>query len=890
MKRTLTYLALLLAAVLLAACGSPLTPRSEVPRPEFQPVQVVTPEFYPFTGDTATPQADFPRVWFIELDQPAGVDVGLQAANVSVGARLNTLQAEAAAQGVNITPRFTFSTFISGFSAELSPNELLTVAGLPGVKRVMPVGIIEPPEVTRHAPHEMAPLDVSALSMTGANFVHSELGFRGTGVRVGIIDSGVLLSHPEFAGRIVAGFDFVGDFYNAGDPEFDTPIPEPGPGTRPGGGDCMGHGTHVAGIVGAALGGPVTGVAPGALLASYRVFGCAGSSHSDVILAAIERAFADGMDVVNLSLGSFGGWPQDFLSVALSRMLDFGMIPVASAGNDGAAGIFSIGSPAAGDNVISVASFDNIEFELNIFNVAGQEIGYGLKSGSVDAPITGSQEIVFIGRACPGDPLAADPTGRVALIIRGGCTFAAKAQAAQAAGATAVVIHNNVPGILIGTIAGAGVGIPVVAISQADGLFIRGLAAPVTLTWLDGTRRFPNPTGNLISTFSSYGLAPDLSLRPSIGAPGGLINSTYIVGAIAGDPASGTPDYAVLSGTSMSAPHVAGAVALLLQARPEVLPDQVRGLMLNTAIPQLWNLNPGLGWALDSVHRQGAGMLRIDNAILNPVSAVPAKLSLGESASGPFVDVITIRNDSLIDITFTLTQIEEAFGQAPVATVGPTNLPDFALAPPLVEYFRLRDSAFFDPISEITVPAGGLASFRVRITANPAAVDGTVYGTYLVFLPPEGSGAAPILVPAAGFKGDYQQLPAFTFPPFLASVGLDGAITALPPGTTFTMRGGDVPTFGVGVAHAAQQVVAEFVPLGERSWIGPQPGFEAELLRRSRPGTAYVFGLGAFDASVLPDGEYLIRFTVLRALGDPTNPNHVVVAETPRFFVDRSAP
>jgi minor extracellular serine protease Vpr len=890
MKRTLAYLALLVAAALLAACGSPLSqpPLSEVPRPEFQPVQTVEPAFNPFTGEAAAPQAEFPTVWFVELDQPAGVDIGLQAASLSVSNALATLQAEAARQGVSFEPRYTFSTFISGFSAALEPHELLTVASLPGVKRVMPVGIVEAPEVTRHDPSELTPQLTTALSMTGADFVQSELGFTGAGVRVGIIDTGIMLTHPEFSGRITAGFDFVGDFYNAGDPANNVPVPEPGSGTRPGGGDCNGHGTHVAGIVGAG-GVELTGVAPEVELGAYRVFGCTGSSHSDVILAAIERAFADGMDVVNLSLGSNNGWAQDFLSVALSRMLDFGMIPVASAGNNGASGVYTVGAPGSGDNVITVASFDNIAFESNIFEVADRTIGYSTMAGSVTAPTAGSEEIVFIGRACNVDTLEADPNGKVALVVRGACTFAEKALNAEAAGATAVVIHNNVPGNFAGTLGGAPVDVPVVSISQEDGLFIRDQAPPVTLTWLEGTESFPNPTGNLISTFSSYGLTPELTLKPDIGAPGGLIKAPYIENAVPGDPDSGDATYAVLSGTSMSAPHVAGAVALMLQARPDVAPNRVRDLMMNVAEPQLWNLNPDLGFALDSVHRQGAGMLRIDNAILNRTYAVPAKLSLGESAQGSYVDVITLHNETSEDVTYTLTQIE-ASGLLPIATTGNSNNPGFAAAPPLVEYFKLRQSTIFEPIDEITVPAGSTASFRVRVTANPNLPDGAVYGTYLAFLPQSAvEGASTILVPAAGFKGDYQQLPVFTLPPFLAFVDEAGNVFIRPEGWVFTMRGGDVPTFGFGLAHAVQRATAQFIPLGERSWMGAQPAFEAELVRRNNPGSVYVFGLGDFDASFLPDGEYKIRLEMLKALGDPTNPNHVVTVETPRFVIDRSA-
>jgi subtilisin family serine protease len=886
MKRTLTYLALLVAALLLAACGNVTTPRGDVPRADFQPVEQVSPSFNPFTGESATPQAELPTVWFFELAVPTQAEIGTQAA-AAFDAAFGTLQSQAAAQGVAFEPRYTFNTLISGFSAELEPSEVLRLASLPGVTRVMPVAIVEAPNVTRHDPNELTPQLTTALSMTGADIVQSELGFTGAGVKVGIIDTGIMLTHPEFTGRITAGFDFVGDFYNAGDPENNVPVPQPGAGTRPGGGDCNGHGTHVAGIVGAG-GAELTGVAPEVELGAYRVFGCTGSSHSDVILAAIELAFADGMDVVNLSLGSSNGWAQDFLSVALSRMLDFGMIPVASAGNNGASGIYTIGAPGAGENVITVASFDNIGFETNVFEVAGQTIGYTAMTGSLAAPSSGSEEIVFIGRACDGDTLEADPDGKVALAVRGACTFAEKALNAEAAGATAVVIHNNAPGNFAGTLGGVAVDVPVVSISQEDGQFIRAQDPPVTLIWLEGTDLLPNPTGNLISTFSSYGLTPELTLKPDIGAPGGLINSPIIENPIPGDPDSGDAAYAVLSGTSMSAPHVAGAVALMLEARPEVAPNRVRDLLMNVAEPKPWSLNPALGFALDSVHRQGAGMLRIDNAILNRTYAVPAKLSLGESAQGPYTDVITLHNDTHEDVSYALTQIE-ALGLFPIATTGNSNNPGFAAAAPLVEYFKLRQSTIFEPISEITVPAGGTASFQVRITANPNLPDSAVYGTYLVFLPQnEVEGAMLILVPAAGFKGDYQQLPVFTFPPFLAFVDEEGNVFILPEGQVFTMRDGDVPTFGFALAHAVQRATAQFIPLGERSWMGAQPAFEAELVRRNNPGSVYVFGLGSFDASVLPDGEYKIRLEVLKALGDPTNPNHVVTVETPRFVIDRS--
>jgi len=190
----------------------------------------------------------------------------------------------------------------------------LKIARMPGVKAMYPVEVVARP-VTQAS--GSTPDDAGSLGMIGADIAQNQLGLTGQGVKVGIIDTGIDIDHPAFGGsgvpgttpfpnaRVIAGYDLVGDAYDAAGttPAELTPVPDPVPD------DCAGHGTHVSGIVGA-NGGGVKGVAPKASLAMYRVFGCVGSTADDVILEALERAYADGMQVINQSLGSGRQWPK----------------------------------------------------------------------------------------------------------------------------------------------------------------------------------------------------------------------------------------------------------------------------------------------------------------------------------------------------------------------------------------------------------------------------------------------------------------------------------------------------------------------------------------------------------------------------------------------------
>ena len=852
--------------LLLSMAFAPLA----VPAAAQEGATEVVPLMSPPSGETGEMTNETPVSWFVELANAPTADGGSLALTQADKANFRSAARKA---GLQYSERFAFDTLWNGLSVSLaSPSGLAQLSRIPGVTAIYPVVDITLPPTTSIDP-DLA----SALAMTGADVAQSELGFSGAGIRVAVMDTGVDYDHPDLGGcfgpgcRVETGWDFVGDAFNA-DPT--SPSYNPVAVSDPDPDDCNGHGTHVAGIVGAD--GDVVGVAPGVTFGAYRVFGCEGSTTSDIMIAAMERALADDMDVLNMSIGSaFQTWPQYPTAAAADRLVNKGMVVVASIGNSGANGLYSAGAPGVGNKVIGVASFDNSHVALATFTVtpAGITAGYGDAAGAPLAPTSGSLTLARTGTpSSPADGCAPHAAGSLAgtavLIRRGTCSFHIKALNAQNAGAAAVILYNNVGGRFSPTVAGTpAITIPVVAVSDTEGVAINNAiaAGPQTLNWTDQTGSFANPIGGLISSFSSYGLNAELTVKPDIAAPGGLIRSTYPLEA---------GGYATISGTSMAAPHVAGATALLLEARPNTPSQAVRGILQNSADPRNWWGNPGLGF-LDNVHRQGAGMLDIDDAILSTTKIEPAKLSLGESERGPSSHTLSIENNAGEDVTYDLSYVN-------ALSTGPnTFTPSFFLSSATVSF----DS------SSVAVPAGGSAS--VTATINPATGPaGGMYGGYLVFTP-QGGGEA-YRVPFAGYVGDYQARQVLAPTSFgLPRLGhcIGNLCSLLAGGATFTMVGTDIPSILVHLDHQSRLMRMEvFDATTGRAW---HRAYEEQYLARNSTSTgffAYAWDgttVGGKKTYTVPDGQYVIELSVLKALGDADNPAHWETWTSPVITIDR---
>ncbi|MBA3383543.1 MAG: S8 family serine peptidase [Actinobacteria bacterium] len=730
-------------------------------------------------------------------------------------------------------------------------------------------------------------------------------------MKVAVMDTGVDYDHASLGGdgtarsnsasfpnsRVIAGRDLVGDTFNANpaDPAY-NPIPTPD--GLPD--DCQGHGTHVAGIVGAS--GSIRGIAPGVTFGSYRVFGCGGSTTADIMLAAMEAALADGMHILNMSIGSsFMTWPQYPTAAGSDRLVRNGMIVVASIGNSGADGAYSAGAPGVGRKVIGVASMDNSHVELRTFTVSPDNtpIGYSNSTGAPAAPTSGSALMTKTGTPTTTNDgcnvsggVPASAAGKVVLIRRGFCTFHEKARNAQTAGAVGVVLYKNGAGRLVGTVGGpVPITIPVVSVSDAEGALLnnRIAAGDTTMTWTAQAGKFANATAGLASSFTSYGLTAELDVKPDVAAPGGLIRSTYPL------EKGGS---ALLSGTSMASPHTAGAAALILEARPGSKADDVLRMLQNTADPARWfgqPANPGLR---EPVHRQGAGMIDIDDAILATTSIAPSKLALGESEAGPQTRSLTISNSSASEQTY-------ALGNTSAIGTGNTF-------PPLSFWVQDRSVVYSQagvPVTSVAVPAGSSATVDVTITTAPAAVeDKTLYGGWLTFA----SGNQTFRVPYAGFIGDYQSLrildagAASAFPTigrltgFVSATDRTPVHTPVAAGATFTMTAGNVPYVLAHFAHQVRKIRIEIYNAATNARAGEVLRDEYRERNSRRTGTTNdtnsdVYMPFAIDGTVkkgkgrelVPDGSYYAVFSAEKALGDSANPAHTETWTSAAFTIDR---
>ncbi|KAG8703544.1 hypothetical protein FRC12_018728 [Ceratobasidium sp. 428] len=673
-----------------------------------------------------------------------------------------------------------------------SQSDLVKLARAASVEAIYPNYLHRLPE--HSSPVVITPDDVSyngadSLSthkMTGVDELHAK-GIFGEGVTVGIIDTGIDYTHPALGGKfgpgnkVAGGYDFVGDAYTG------TNVPQPDNDPLD---QCEGHGTHVAGIIGANPDNSfnISGVAYEATINAYRVFGCTGFVADDVLIEALERAYKDGNDIINLSLGGPEGWTAGVTSVVASRIAAAGRIVTISAGNDGEYGSWYTSGPATGLDVIAVGSVDNTIVNVQNLTVStGRTFPYGsLLPLDIpdDLPIyaTSSNTSVADDACDPFPSSTPNLSNHLVIIRRGTCFIEEKLKNAAASGARYFLVYDNVEEPLISA---TWANYTAALISQRDGVYLVEEAIPKKATIKFGNRPFAlaSSTGGLVSYFSTYGPTNDMYFKPAISAPGGDILSTYPLTM---------GEYAVLSGTSMSAPFVAGSAALLLQVRGRSaeVAKFARSIFENTAKPI--SNSRAEGSVYETAAHQGAGLVQVHKAAYGAGSIFPAELLLNDTANFRGQHSINITNWGTEAVTYSLRHVPA--GTAPTIK-GIENLPGpVELLSPMKSGSNVA-SVTITP-SNVVVAPGSSAMVAVSFIA-PTGLDPTAFPVYSGFIQANGSDGSLIHSTYLGVAASLKDMKVIDDTDSYFDVKLplirDKDGNPINSTTTYSMQGNDTP-------------------------------------------------------------------------------------------------
>jgi subtilisin family serine protease len=537
------------------------------------------------------------------------------------------------APSAKVTGEFDIS--LNAVAVQLNGTSLGTIASAPMVKKAQYEGLYHPLDANDP--------DLALINALNAWAAVGGPANAGKGVKVGIVDTGIDQTHPCFD---PAGYSAPAGFPK-GDTHFTTAkvivakvfnnqsnrfhyTPEA----------VQEHGTHVAGTVACNLDTPATvagvsipygvsGVAPAAWLGNYNVFpGQDDNARSEDILNALDAAYEDGMDVVNMSLGGNAHGVQDLLTDAVDDLDEAGMISAVAAGNSGP-GHFTIESPGSAARALTAGAFTVGHFVAAPISVGGNTYpGVSGAFATVSSDLTAPLGVVLSGTAlstaCSALP-AGSLTGKIGLISRGTCTFSTKIRNAEAAGAVATIVVNNVAG---DAIAMGQDGTPNQPTKPA---YMVALASRAALMAADGQSTtigsalayFTSPNSNIMAGFSSQGPTDvDFRVKPDVVAPG-----VNVLSSIPGDK------WAFFQGTSMATPHLAGSAAVVIGMHPNWSAAEVRSAIVNTADQGVVKNSNATTIATDP-NLIGAGRDNVLSALNARVALDPVSLSFGAVASG----------------------------------------------------------------------------------------------------------------------------------------------------------------------------------------------------------------------------------------------------------------
>ena len=751
----------------------------------------------------------------VQLDDGADTAAALASINEAVAGEF---------PGARVQVQREYDNALVGFALRAPAGSLDAIRASSGVRaafleregHVSDVAAMDAEGGTRASQSEgQDPANLSAQLMMRTDQVTQ----KGEGKVIAVIDTGVDMTHPAFTGampdnvalsedqvqalvpHLGAGksgqymsekFPFA---YDYADDDVDAAPREGGSGF---------HGTHVAGIA-AGNADKIVGTAPDAQI----IVGKVTRSEDDALLDSALLAALDDMvvlrpDVINLSLGWTAGMDNEADSVydtVYKKLQEEGITVNAAAGNAFSTGYGNnsgkglpyasdpdtsvMDEPATYPSVVAVGSVENALIR-NAFTAAGMDIGYqrsrGMNGEKVayfsDLP-AGTYEYVDAGFASEEDVAALKEkfpnglSGKIALVSRGKMTYQKKVENLYDLHPAGVLVYNNVSvgSLIIMNLTTQDV--PAAFISQADGQAMLA-ASDHHLTIAEG-QVLPQSTTYEASEFSSWGVSPDLRLKPEIAAPGGNVFSAIPNGA-----------YEQTSGTSMATPQMAGISAIVLQrvqsdpmfasmsARQKA--DVVQNLIMGTARP-LTDAAQTSG-ALYSPRKQGAGLVDALAATTSSVYPTVAgatepsrpKADLGDGTKGWHFDV-TLHNLGATPATYELSS--QALSEIVDGGFFTEHSSDWRGRGVEVTYSGAASASAEG--ATVTVPALGEATVGVDIVPGSEfasyVADNTPNGTFLdgfVRFASKAEGQPDLAVPYLGFYGDWGKAPIFDA---LASTG-----------------------------------------------------------------------------------------------------------------------
>ena len=582
--------------------------------------------------------------------------------------------------GETVEPQRQYTTLLNGFSATVTYGQYKALKELDCVESVF----LSPT-------FSLLPDTANSTRMIGGGLAN-ETGFTGEGMLIAILDTGVDMDHQIFskapanpaltqddvkgllskydfqAEGIVKGLSVSSVYKSAKFPfqfDYGDKDTDGAPGTE------GSHGTHVASTAAGCTGinADVQGVAPDAQIANMNVFKSSGSASYADILSALEDCMLLGVDVANLSLGSDAGYidyenPDEFTESLLNvfkRAGESGMSLAVAAGNAYSAAYGDafgnkalasnpdyglISEPSTYGESMSVAAVSNSKVKSPYITVGGRDFAYqdsGTISTDENAKIfrelakKGELKYAVVpGYGTEDDYEGVDVSGKVALVQRGGgMYYEQKERNAYAQGAIAMLVYNNVPGMLYMSITDWKM--PCAFISQEAGEYLKAQENKV-LTVGAADKLVASPTYGM-ADFSSWGATTELTLKPEITAPG-----AGIYAAVPGNA------YESMDGTSMASPHAAGAMAIVQQAlKARGMTDATqRKHMVDTLLMSTASIIYDSNGQPYSPRKQGAGLININDAVktegyLTVDGMIRPKLELGDDPAEKGVYTMTFK-------------------------------------------------------------------------------------------------------------------------------------------------------------------------------------------------------------------------------------------------------